>query len=115
MKKVCYFHAGCPDGFGAAWAVRGAWGDAGRYVPRGHDDHAALRECEDACVAFVDIAPGPEELMQIADCSAQLLVLDHHVTNRDRLRFDASLVESLESEGHLLHFDLSHSGAVLAW
>ena len=22
MKRICFYHAGCPDGFGAAWAVR---------------------------------------------------------------------------------------------
>ena len=38
MERACIFHAGCPDGFGAAWAVWRAWGDGARYVPRGHDD-----------------------------------------------------------------------------
>ena len=32
MKKLCFYHAGCPDGFGAAWAVRQAWGEDAWYV-----------------------------------------------------------------------------------
>ena len=38
MRKTCFYHAGCPDGFGAAYAVWRAWGDTGRYVGRGHDE-----------------------------------------------------------------------------
>jgi hypothetical protein len=115
MKKICFYHAGCPDGFGAVWSVRGAWGDDGHYVARGHDDRVRLSECEDALVAFVDIAPARDELEELAAVAGQLVVLDHHVTARDRLASDTTLVNALEEEGHLLHFDLSHSGAVLAW
>ncbi len=32
MRRVCFYHAGCPDGFGAAWSVRRAWGDGASYV-----------------------------------------------------------------------------------
>lgn len=115
MKKICFYHAGCPDGFGAVWAVQGAWGESGRYVARGHEDRARMGECEDALVAFVDIAPGKDELRELAELTSQIVVLDHHVTARDRLASDASLVDALEAEGHHVHFDLSHSGAVLAW
>jgi hypothetical protein len=42
VTRVCFYHAGCPDGFGAAWAVRQAWGELGQYEPRGHDDEVPL-------------------------------------------------------------------------
>lgn len=115
MKRICFYHAGCPDGFGAAWAVRSAWGDSGAFVARGHEDRAPVDRCTDALVAFVDIAPARDELEELAEISAQILILDHHVTARDRLASDASLLNALEAEGHLLHFDLEHSGAILAW
>jgi hypothetical protein len=115
MKKLCFYHAGCPDGFGAVWSVQGAWGESGHFIARSHDDRVRMDECEDALVAFVDIAPGKEELRELADVAGQVVVLDHHVTARDRLASDVSLVNELEAEGHLLHFDLDHSGAVLAW
>jgi hypothetical protein len=115
MKKICFYHAGCPDGFGAVWSVRGAWGDRGRFVARGHDDRVRMDECEDALVAFVDIAPAKDELQELSRVAGQVVVLDHHVTARDRLASDTTLANELEAEGHVLHFDLGHSGAVLAW
>lgn len=115
MKKFCFYHAGCPDGFGAVWSVRGAWGDEGRYVARGHEDRVRPGECDDALVAFVDIAPARDELEQLAESAAQVVVLDHHVTARDRLTCDPGFVNDLEDEGHELHFDLTRSGSVLAW
>jgi len=42
VKRICYYHAGCPDGFGAAWAVYRAWGNDARYVARGHEDRFQL-------------------------------------------------------------------------
>jgi hypothetical protein len=115
MKKICFYHAGCPDGFGAVWSVQSAWGDRGRYVPRGHDDRVRLNECEDALVAFVDIAPARDELEELASVAHQVVILDHHVTARDRLDGDAAFTDEMEAEGHEIHFDLGHSGAVLAW
>lgn len=115
MKKLCFYHAGCPDGFGAAWSVRSAWGDDAWYVARSHEDRVRLADCEDALVAFVDIAPARDELEELADVASQVMVLDHHVTARDRLASDPAAVNALEDEGHVLHFDLSHSGSVLAW
>ena len=115
MKKICLYHSGCPDGFGAAWSVRNAWGEDAWYVSRSHDDRVRLEDCEDALVAFVDIAPANDELQELADVAAQVLVIDHHVTARARLTADPGLLNDLEADGHLLHFDLGHSGAMLAW
>jgi len=115
LKKLCFYHSGCPDGFGAAWSVRKAWGEDAWYVARGHEDRVRMGDCEDALVAFVDIAPGRDELRELADVASQVVVLDHHVTARDRLASDSSYVNELEEEGHLLQFDLGHSGSVLAW
>jgi len=115
VKKICFYHAGCPDGFGAAWSVRSAWGEDAYYIARSHEDRAPASLCEDSLVTFVDIAPACDELEELAEITAQVVVLDHHVTARDRLASDASVVNSLEAEGHVLHFDLEHSGAMLAW
>jgi hypothetical protein len=115
VKKVCFYHAGCPDGFGAAWSVRSAWGEDAHYVARGHEDRVNQSEWNDALVAFVDIAPDRDELLELADHAAQVVVVDHHVTAMDRLVADTGFVNELEAEGHVLHFDMNHSGAVLAW
>ncbi len=115
MRSVCFFHAGCPDGFGAAWAVWRAWGGRGRYLPRGHDDRFEADSYQGLRVVFVDIAPQNEDLRQLAHAAAQLVVLDHHVSSRDRYADDPSLEDLVSAGGHRVTFDLSHSGAVLAW
>lgn len=72
-------------------------------------------EWRDATVAFVDIAPDRAELEDLAGSAAQVLVVDHHITALDRLIGDSGFINELEAEGHVLHFDMNHSGAVLAW
>jgi len=115
MRKVCFYHAGCPDGFGAAWSVWRAWGDAADYRPIGHDEPLDAGAYEGAEVVFVDIFTRTETLRALGEVAANVLVLDHHVTSRDRFHADATLEHDLRDGGHRVHFDLSHSGAVLAW
>lgn len=115
MRRICFYHAGCPDGFGAAWAVRQAWGDSCRYLPRGHDDALDLGACTDSEVVFVDIAPTNEALADLARLARRVVVLDHHVSARDRFESDAALRELVRDMQHQVEFDLSCSGAVLAW
>ncbi len=115
MKRTCFFHAGCPDGFGAAWAVWRAWRDEGRYIPRGHEDGLDARRHEGELVVFVDIAPSNEALRDLAEHAAKVIVLDHHISARDRIAADPGIENVLAAGDHHIHFDLEHSGAVLAW
>jgi len=115
MQRVCYFHAGCPDGFGAAWATWRAWGDEGRYVARGHYDPLDGRRHEGHLVSFVDIAPPNESIRELAEFAARLVVLDHHVSARDRFAADPGVENALAAVPHHVEFDLEHSGAILAW
>jgi hypothetical protein len=115
MSKVCYYHAGCPDGFGAAWSVWRGWGERGRYVPRGHDDAFDAEAHEGDLVVFTDIAPSIASAIELGEYAEKLVVLDHHVTARDNFERDSGLIPSLQRRGHEIHFDLGHSGAVLAW
>jgi hypothetical protein len=115
VGRTCYFHAGCPDGFGAAWALWRAWGGEGRFTPRGHEDPVEAHRHAGELVVFVDIAAANPDLQALADVDAQLLVLDHHASARDRFQADPELAGSLAAAGHHIHFDLDHSGAILAW
>ena len=115
MRRICFYHAGCPDGLGAAWAVWRAWGPGARYLPRGHDDVIDASAHEGSLVVFVDIAPGNEELRALAERAAKVIVLDHHVTARERFENDLGVQNALAGHGHHVAFDLSHSGAMLAW
>ncbi len=115
MSRVCYYHAGCPDGFGAAWSVWRGWGEGGRYVPRGHDDAFDAEAHEGDQVVFTDIAPSIPSAIELGEYASELVVLDHHVTARDNFERDPELIPSLRRRGHHIQFDLGHSGAVLAW
>ena len=115
MKRVCFYHAGCPDGFGAVWSVRRAWGDDARYIGRSHDDPLPFDELEDALVVFVDIAVDNQQLRELSEVAGHIILLDHHISAKLRYQSDLATVNQLEAAGHEIHFDLDHSGAVLAW
>lgn len=115
MKRVCFYHAGCPDGFGAVWSVRSAWEGEGRYVARSHDDPLPLEELADALVVFVDIAVDNAQLRELDQVASHIILLDHHVSAKIRYQSDLETVNRLEDAGHEIYFDLEHSGAVLAW
>ncbi|MDH5307390.1 MAG: hypothetical protein OEW02_09410, partial [Myxococcales bacterium] len=108
MRRTCYFHAGCPDGFGAAWAVWRSWGDEARYVPRSHGDPFDPTIHEDTEVVFVDIALRNDQLRALGEVADRLVVLDHHVSALDHYKSDLAVENLLARAGHTIHFDLSH-------
>ena len=115
MKRTCFFHAGCPDGFGAAWAVRRAWGNDAEYLARGHEDPLRPSDWGGSVIVFVDISLENRALRALGEVAAHVLVLDHHVSARDHFESDPGLENALRAHGHLVHFDLEQSGATLAW
>ncbi|MEM7412598.1 MAG: hypothetical protein AAF430_20375 [Myxococcota bacterium] len=115
MNRTCYFHAGCPDGFGAAWSVWRHWGEDARYVARGHNDVLDPSAHAGHEVVFVDIAPSNEELRGLAPVAARVVVLDHHISAQERYASDPGAENLVVENGHEVRFDLGHSGAVLAW
>jgi len=115
MRKICVYHAACPDGFGAAWSTWKAWEGEGEFVARGHYDRMRGSRVEDALVLFVDIAPGLDEIRQLAEHAAKIVILDHHITNQKAFAKDPELLRALEDDGHEIHFDMAHSGSVLTW
>lgn len=115
MKRTCFYHAGCPDGFGAAWAVRRAWGDDAEYLPRGHEDAFTPAAHEGSVVVFADISLENGRLRALSEVAAHVIVLDHHVSAREHFESDRGLENELREHGHIVQFDLEHSGAALAW
>lgn len=115
MKRVCFYHAGCPDGFGAAWSAWTAWGEEGVYRALGHGDVLDTASCSGAEVVFADIMPSARSLDAVSRVAEGLVVLDHHWSAKQRWDGEADLAQQLEGRGHNVHFDMDHSGAVLAW
>lgn len=96
------YHADCADGFGAAWALWKKYPDA-RYIPVKHGQPPP-EELDGAHVVMVDFSYRREVIEQLAQSTASLLILDHHVTAQAAL---AGLPYA--------YFDVKKSGAVLAW
>ena len=115
VRRVCFYHAGCPDGFGAAWAVRQSWGVQGEYRPFGHRETPQPEAYAGASLVFVDITPTTEVLLALSARSAELLVLDHHISAQKRWNEAREAHPHFAARRHQVLFDLEHSGAVLAW
>lgn len=103
MKPVLIYHKNCPDGFGAAWSFWRKYKDEMEYVPAIHGDPVPdiVKGRE---VFIVDFSYSRAITLKIKMESKNLIILDHHKT-------------ADESIGDLpyFHYDVSHSGAYLAW
>lgn len=100
--EVVLYHADCPDGFGAAWAVWTRCPTA-RFVTARHgqsppDGLAGKR------LVIVDFSFARPTIEQLADTTSALAILDHHVTAQQAL-----------GDLPYAHYEQNKSGAVLAW
>jgi hypothetical protein len=96
------YHANCPDGFGAAWAIWKKYPSA-VFVPVDHGQPLPV-DPTGRNLLIVDFSYPRPMLEGIAKSAAAIQVLDHHITAKQALA-DLSYAE----------FDLNKSGAVLAW
>lgn len=99
---VVLYHADCLDGFGAAWAIWKKYPDA-RYQPVEHGLSPPLGLDNDH-VVIVDFSYSREVIERLAESTASLRILDHHVTAQAAL-----------ADLPYAYFDMKKSGAVLAW
>jgi oligoribonuclease NrnB/cAMP/cGMP phosphodiesterase (DHH superfamily) len=96
------YHAGCPDGFGAAWACWNKFGDKAKYVPVKHG--APPPNVEGRNVIIVDFSYPETILLEMDRVADSLVLIDHHES-------------AMKDLSHLsfCHFDMNFSGAYLAW
>lgn len=99
---VVLYHADCPDGFGAAWAVWTRCPTA-RFVMARHgqppsDGLAGKR------VVILDFSYARPIIERLASMTSALAILDHHVTAQQAL-----------GDLPYTHYEQDKSGAVLAW
>jgi len=107
MTHLCIYHKSCPDGFGAALAVkvfldREHAGDKQEWLAAHHDDDAP--DVKGKRVYIVDFAYKRDTLIRLHKEADSLVVIDHHVTAEADLK-------GLD----FCHFDMSKSGAMLSW
>lgn len=125
MKKpdVCIYHAPCQDGFTAAWAIWRRWPDV-EFIPgvygQGPPDVAGKH------VLIVDFSYKNSVLRELGRKARTVTILDHHKSAQADLAAFATdellPLEMRESVAALAGdlpiqalFDMSRSGAMLAW
>jgi len=106
-KKLCIYHANCPDGFGAAWAVYHALGDDVEFFKGMHQQPAP--DVTGLDVYLVDFSYKKKILEEMLKQAASITILDHHISAEQDL---ADLLSSGKVGGL---FDMNKSGAMLAW
>jgi len=107
-RALVLYHANCPDGFTAAWAVWKALGDKAEYraVTYGQpppDDIAGRR------VILVDFSYPRAALDVLASVASSLDIYDHHKSA------EADLKDWHPSCGGRVVFDMERSGAGIVW
>ena len=102
-SHVVIYHAGCPDGFTAAWVVwENLYGNDAEYMPAKYGD--APPDVTGRTVLIVDFSYSRDVLLKMHTEAKSLLVLDHHKGAREAL-------EGLP----FCTFDMARSGAGMAW
>ena len=122
---ICIYHGNCADGFGAAWAIRKRWPEtkffAGAYG-------APPPDVAGKHVLMVDFSYKRPVLEALSKSAATITILDHHKTAQSDLEtfavfnpvdadtIDAVVAATQPGLGNIRAvFDMSKSGAVLAW
>jgi oligoribonuclease NrnB/cAMP/cGMP phosphodiesterase (DHH superfamily) len=123
---VCIYHAGCQDGFAAAWAVWRAYKDI-EFIAHSYGQPAP--DVAGKHVLIVDYSFKYPVLVEMGRSAKSITILDHHKSaEADLAPFKVARMEDLKDpeELHVHHFtlsgvpvqayfDMESSGAMLAW
>lgn len=104
MSDLCIYHGNCLDGFTAAWVLKKA-------IP-GIEMHPGIYgepppNVINKNVYLVDFSYKRPVLLEMAKLANKITIIDHHKSA------EADLVDLPDNV--TTHFDMHHSGAVLAW
>lgn len=104
-KTVILYHFKCMDGSGARYAAWKKFGDDALYLPAQYgQDLPEFEKGPDVTVYLLDFSASREALESLRSVCKRVRVIDHHVTAQEALQDDPDAF-----------FDMSKSGAVLAW
>ena len=108
---ILYHGRGCPDGFGAALTAWLYYGDRAEYLGLDHGDIQSVNDLppvEGRAVYILDFSFSTEVMTALDERAAKLVMLDHHKSAAEKLT-------GFACRCGVVHFDLSKSGARLAW
>ncbi|MFI5400160.1 MAG: hypothetical protein ACHQZQ_03800 [SAR324 cluster bacterium] len=110
-----FYHADCPDGFGAALAAWKKLGSAAHYEPVLYG-HPPVKVDPGTTVYLLDFSFDRAVLEEIAATARSVIVLDHHMTAAEGLSHLPPPADFGAAGPRLsAMFDMHKSGAVLAW
>lgn len=101
---VVIYHANCTDGFGAAYSAWKKFKDDAIYIPMDHGGTYTIPEVVDKDVYILDFSYPKDLYLEILSQAKTVTLIDHHQTAYENLKDCCGC-----------HFDLSKSGAHLAW
>lgn len=106
-KPLIIYHADCLDGFGAAYAAWTKFGDNADYIPAHYGD--APPDVTGREVFILDFSYPMGTLLDMSYSATKITILDHHKTAQ-------ADVEPMIDSGIIYgKFDMTKSGAMLAW
>lgn len=100
--NLVIYHGGCTDGYGAAWSAWKLLGDRAVYHPGRYGDPPP--DVKGKVVAILDFSYDNLTTKNLIEDSEALIIIDHH---------KSAMVEL--HDVNCTHFDMNHSGAMLAW
>lgn len=102
-KIVVIYHAQCRDGFGGAFSAWKKLGDSASYIPQ-RTQSVPPPGLTDKEIYIIDYSYDRKTLEKLREVNDSVVVIDHHKSSgADVQAFSENI------------FDLTHSGAVLAW
>jgi len=107
MAVKVFYHANCTDGSGAALAAFISMGDTAEYIPVQYNMPMPDVGPSDV-IYIVDFSYSYDQLIELGNKVAKVVVLDHHKTARQAL-------EHIDHPNITVQFDMEQSGAVLTW
>lgn len=120
-RPLIIYHKNCDDGFGAAYAAWKRFGDAADYLAMDYADVPAQAPVDGREVIAADFSFTPADTFaHILPRVASLTILDHHLSAMDDWQAhlgrknDNGILSHTDGNLHVF-FDMSKSGAYLAW
>lgn len=101
---VVVYHDKCPDGFGAAYVCHKKFGDSVKYMPADYGAPLDIKKLKGERVLMVDVSFPRDVMEEVLKVTDRFLLLDHHKSQMDET-----------GDMPHMHFDMDHSGAMLAW
>ena len=105
---ILFYHAGCPDGFGSAYAFWKKYGDSIDYFAISHEDE--LPDVTGKKVFFADIAMSREVTLLAAKQAKEITILDHHISAYEKLKDLPYYIYSDKRSGAGMSWEYCHPG-----